>query len=156
MDILPTVLDLAGVPHPGTSFRGREVATPRGKSWTEHLGSSDLGKLTSSHHQSSQSELLTQDITPETTTIHGEDVHIHGWELFGCRAIREGYWKAIWMNKPRGKDDWELYNLQDDPSEINDLSGAQPDVLKKLVRHWEKYYAETGMVQTPVFGITKV
>ena len=32
MDILRTVLDLAGVHHPGKSFRGREVVQPRGSS----------------------------------------------------------------------------------------------------------------------------
>ena len=43
MDILPTGLDLAGVPYPGTSFRGREVAS-------EHWGSKDFGKLISSYY----------------------------------------------------------------------------------------------------------
>ncbi|KAI0473829.1 putative arylsulfatase, partial [Xylariaceae sp. FL0804] len=37
MDILPTVLELAGVPHPGATFRGRSVAAPRGRSWAAHL-----------------------------------------------------------------------------------------------------------------------
>ncbi|KAL3704783.1 hypothetical protein TMatcc_008455 [Talaromyces marneffei ATCC 18224] len=33
MDILPTVLDLAGLSPPGSVFRGRDVAPIRGKSW---------------------------------------------------------------------------------------------------------------------------
>ncbi|KKK25374.1 arylsulfatase [Aspergillus ochraceoroseus] len=150
MDILPTILELAGVPHPGTRFRGRDVVLPRGKSWVTHLASQNLGTSVSPFLD--YASLITYQ---ENTSIHGEDIHIHGWELFGCRAIREGPWKAIWMNKPRGKDDWELYNLHEDPSEVNDLSDAEPEILKRLIRHWERYYAETGMVQTPVFAVTK-
>lgn len=133
MDILPTILDLARVEHPGTRFRGREVVTPRGKSWVSHLSSQSLAE----------------------TSVHGEDTHVHGWELFGQRAIREGIWKAVWINKPRGKDDWELYNMEKDPAELHDLSEKEPDILARLVDHWEIYYAETGMIQTPVFAVTK-
>lgn len=133
MDILPTILDLAGVKHPGDTFRGRKVHPPRGKSWVQHLNSGDL----------------------QGTSVHGEDVHVHGWELFGQRAIREGKWKAIWMNAPRGKDDWELYDVEADPGELHDRSGAEPEVVERLVKHWEQYFAETGMIQTPVFAVTK-
>lgn len=85
----------------------------------------------------------------EETSVHGEDVHIHGWELFGFRAIREGYWKAVYMAPPRGKGDWELYDMRVDRSEQTDLADKHPDVLEKLIEHWEVYYAETGMVQGP-------
>jgi arylsulfatase A-like enzyme len=80
MDILPTILELAEVPHPGQIFRGREVVAVRGKSWVPHLTSRDL----------------------ESTSVHNETEHIHGWELFGLRAIRKGPWKAVWMHPPRG------------------------------------------------------
>lgn len=135
MDILPTVLDLAGVSHPGTSFRGRQVVAPRGKSWVPHLSSPDYS-------------------APEST-VHGEEAHIHGWELFGQRAIREGPWKAVWIASPRGKDDWELYNVEEDPAELHDLSHTETEVMQRLVDHWEVYFAETGMVQPPEFAISK-
>ncbi|KAI8233090.1 putative sulfatase [Colletotrichum sp. SAR 10_86] len=135
MDILPTILEMAQVQHPGTSFRGREVVIPRGKSWVSHLSSPDYSAADS--------------------TVHGEDVHVHGWELFGLRAIREGKWKAVWLNKPRGKDDWELYDVEKDPAEMSDVSDKEPEVMRRLVNHWERYYAETGMTQTPEFPITK-
>jgi arylsulfatase len=130
MDVLPTILELARLPHPGSHFRGREVVIPRGKSWVSHLGSDDL----------------------KNTSVHKEDVHIHGWELFGQRAIREGNWKAVWIGKPRGNDEWELYDVESDPSESNDVAESKQDVLHRLIQHWEQYYAETGMVQTPAFG----
>lgn len=129
MDILPTCLELAGIPHPGTKFRGRDVVIPRGKSWVQHLSSCDFAK----------------------SSVHGEDAHIHAWELFGQRAIRKGKWKAVWINQPKGKGDWELYDMVEDVAEGCDLAAVQPEMLKQLVEHWEQYYAETGMVQTPMF-----
>ncbi|ROW08412.1 hypothetical protein VMCG_03100 [Cytospora schulzeri] len=120
MDILPTILDLARVPLPGNTFRGREVFPVRGATWVPHLE----GKASS---------------------FHDEEKEITGWELFGLRAIREGPWKALYMCAPRGKDDWELYHVENDPSEIHDLAEKEPEVLKRLVKHWEVYYAETGM-----------
>ena len=37
MDIAPTVLELAGTAHPGTAYRGREVAPMRGRSLVAYL-----------------------------------------------------------------------------------------------------------------------
>jgi arylsulfatase A-like enzyme len=134
MDVLPTILNLAHVSHPGSKFRGRNVVPPRGRSWAPHL-SSPSGLASGS--------------------VHDEDTHVHGWELFGQRAIREGRCEAVWINKPRGKDDWELYDVMKDPAELHDLAESEPEVLMRLVDHWEVYYAETGMIQNPVFAVTK-
>ncbi|OAL54227.1 arylsulfatase [Pyrenochaeta sp. DS3sAY3a] len=120
MDILPTMLDLAGVESPGTKFRGREVVPVRGATWVPHLKGEQVG-------------------------FHDEDEEITGWELFGLRAIRKGPWKALWMTAPRGREEWELYNLNDDPGEIHDLATKETKKLAELVAHWEIYYAETGM-----------
>lgn len=45
--------------------------------------------------------------------------------------------------------------MEVDPGELDDLAEREPGVFKRLVDHWEKYYAETGMVQTPGFVVTK-
>jgi len=49
------------------------------------------------------------------------------------------------MTAPRGREQWELYNLKDDPGEINDLAVKEPEKLVEMVAYWETYYAETGM-----------
>ena len=61
MDILPTILDLAGIKHPGKTFRSREVLEPRGASWVPHLSGQ------------------TADVHAETYTV--------GWELFGASCL---------------------------------------------------------------------
>lgn len=120
MDVLPTVLEMAGVAHPGTTFRGREVVLPRGRSWAPFLD----GKTDSVHENG------TQDVT--------------GWELFGRRAIRRGNWKAVFEPAP-GAEEWELYDLSKDVGEINNLAKEEPKILEELLVEWERYFAETGM-----------
>ncbi|KAM3554334.1 hypothetical protein ARSEF4850_006504 [Beauveria asiatica] len=123
MDILPTVLELAQVQHPGASFRGRSVVIPRGKSWVNHLAS-----------------------ISENPTVHQDENHIHGWELFGNRAIRKGNWKAVLLAR-QGGDSWELYNVEEDPAEQHDLAKSRPEILEEMLVHWATYVAETGLVE---------
>ncbi|MBD9481375.1 arylsulfatase [Pseudomonas sp. PDM14] len=120
MDITPTILDLAGVRHPGKRWHGREVAEPRGKSWLGYLSG-------------------------ETEQIHDETT-VTGWELFGMRAIRQGSWKALYIPRPLGPATWELYDLVNDPGEIQDLALQRPEKLAELTGHWQDYAEETGVV----------
>lgn len=121
MDILPTVLELAGVPHPGGTFRGRPVAKPRGASWVSYLD----GKL------------------PE---VHSED-HVTGWELFGQQAVRKGQYKALYIPAPFGNNKWQLFNLRKDPGETDDLAEKEPEKLSEMLEHWAIYVAETGLIE---------
>lgn len=121
MDILPTVLDLAGVAHPGNEFQGRKVVTPKGKSWKNFLsGNSD--------------------------EIHDENT-VTGWELFAQQAIRKGKYKALFIPAPMGPDKWQLFDLKADPGETSDLADTEPEKLKEMVEHWSLYVAETGLVE---------
>ena len=94
-DIAPTLLELAGATHP-MKYKGREILPMRGKSMLSFL--------------QGQAEFVRSD--SETVS----------WELFGRRAIRQGRWKAIWLDSPFGRNDWELFDLSADPSERNDLA----------------------------------
>jgi len=61
------------------------------------------------------------------------------WYHLGNRAIRMGDWKLssryIKMNQPR---DWELYNIKEDRSEMNDLAAKHPEIVAKLNKRWEE------------------
>ncbi|TKY84704.1 hypothetical protein EX895_005784 [Sporisorium graminicola] len=120
MDILPTLLQLAGTQHPGSTFRGRPVLQPKGQSWVPFL-------------------------TNTSEQIHGDD-HVTGWELFGQQAIRKGNWKAVFIPAPNGPERWQLYNIEKDPGETEDLAESHAKILDDLIQHWTEYVAETGTI----------
>ena len=56
-------------------------------------------------------------------------------------AARKGDWKAVKVNR----EPWKLFNITNDISEKNNLSGTHPDVLKKLIidaEIWSKTHTE--------------
>lgn len=64
------------------------------------------------------------------------------WEHEGNRAIREGNWKLVSQaNQP-----WELYDISQDRSEQRDLSGKNPELVKRLAAKWQSYADRTGVI----------
>ena len=57
------------------------------------------------------------------------------WAHSGNRAIRQGSWKAV--TRRDNEERWELYNLEDDRAELNDLATSKPDKLNTLATAWE-------------------
>ncbi|KAJ2964098.1 hypothetical protein NQZ79_g978 [Umbelopsis isabellina] len=120
MDVMPTLLELAGIPKPPSVYNGRSVLSMRGSSWVPYLsGASDH--------------------------IH-DDEHVTGWELVGQGALRKGHWKINFVAKPFGSESWQLFDLSKDPGETTDLSEQEPEKLKELIKHWEQYALETQVV----------
>lgn len=77
----------------------------------------------------------------------------------GRAAIRKGSWKAVylpsWRGEPsaRGRDRWELFDLDQDPGEVHDVSEQHPEVLKELLKLWDQYVVETSVVHlNPALG----
>ena len=120
MDILPTILELAGVSHPGTIFRNRTVVEPRGLSWVPHL------------------------LDPEKHIHDAQD--FVGWELFGEQAIRRGNYKAIFIPNESNTAKWELYNLTLDRGELFNLADQHEDLLNELIQAWSRYRTEMGVI----------
>ena len=131
-DVLPTILDLAGIKHPGGSlFDGRLVLELQGTS-------------------------LIPLISNEQTNL-AQTTAFAGWELFGHRAIRHDDWKIVYVpsyDTPNvGRlphvvpDRWQLYNLVNDAGETEDLSGQFPEKLNELIGYWEQYKTQNGVVE---------
>ncbi len=121
-DVVPTLLELAGVSHP-SQRGGSDQAALTGKSMQPVL----VGKA--------------QDIRSADEWI--------GWELFGNRALRQGDWKALSLLKAAGgTGEWQLYNLKDDPTESRDLASSQPAKLAELTRLWDLYANQNGVILT--------
>ena len=57
------------------------------------------------------------------------------WEHEGNRAVRQGKWKLV----SRFPDAWELYDLEADRTEMNNLAGANPSLAKELSSLWDAW-----------------
>jgi arylsulfatase len=66
------------------------------------------------------------------------------FEMLGHRAIYHKGWKAIAYHE-RGtdfeKDKWELYKVDEDFAENNDLAAKHPDKLREMIERW---WSEAG------------
>jgi arylsulfatase len=111
-DIMPTLLDIADVSHT-EEFEGRTVRPMQGRSVLDLLA----GKAETPYPGAGQV----------------------GYELFGLKAYFDGDWKILWMPPPFASGEWELYNLKEDPAEINDLSGEYPEKVEEMAAMWEQY-----------------
>jgi arylsulfatase A-like enzyme len=116
MDIVPTFLDLAGVPAPGDSFQGRTVQPIRGRSWAPWLAG-------------------------EAVRVYPPDTAV-GAELLGERAVRQGDWKLL----DRGAGKWLLFDIASDPGETIDLAASEPARKKALIEAWERYAGTVDVV----------
>lgn len=60
----------------------------------------------------------------------------------GNKMLREGDWKVVQEYKETG---WMLYNLREDPTEMNDLAATRPGKLAEMVAAYERMAARTGV-----------
>ena len=64
------------------------------------------------------------------------------WEHEANRAVRDGKWKIVAKeNQP-----WELYDIDADRSELNDLAAKMPDKVKELSAKWDAYAARADVL----------
>jgi arylsulfatase A-like enzyme len=117
-DIMPTVLALAGAHYPQNK-NGTPLKQPIGKS-------------------------ILPLLNGETTALSAEKGM--GWELFESKAYIKGNWKILRLGKPFGNGTWQLYDLEKDPGEINDLSQQFPAKRDSLINDWMKYAEENGVI----------
>lgn len=115
-DVLPTLLDLAGVPLPEGRFAGREVQTVSGRSWAPLLS----GRVAAIRSD--------QDVLPH--------------ELFGARALRQGDWKLV----DTGEGRWQLYDIVRDPGETDDRAAAEPARAGAMAARWDAWAAQAGVI----------
>lgn len=68
------------------------------------------------------------------------------WEHESKRAIRLGNWKLV--AKGRGAE-WELYNMAEDRSELNNLAAVHPERVEALAAKWQAYAERTLVLPAP-------
>lgn len=64
------------------------------------------------------------------------------WEHEGNRAVRQGRWKLV-SKEP--EDTWELYDMEADRTELNDLARSRPAKAEELKKLWTDWAARCGV-----------
>jgi len=72
-----------------------------------------------------------------------------GYELAGSSALFQGQYKLVRNLPPKGTGEWELYDMNADPPEVNDLANENADKLAELVQAYADYESQNGVVPVP-------
>lgn len=122
-DIVPTILEVAGIESRGNTYDGKEIYPISGTS-------------------------MWKSLKGETESVHSESEMI-GYELAGSSAIFQGKYKLVINPPPKGNGEWELYDISVDPSEMNNLAEEMPKLVEKLKDGYKKYEDENGVIPVP-------
>lgn len=121
-DLPMTILEYAGLEHPGTKYKDRTTVAPSGISIKPYMdGDSD--------------EVRTED-------------DWYAFELFGNCYVMQGQFKAIKVRPGMfGDGQWHLYNVVADPSETNPLEAGMPDKFQAMQTLYAAYAEEHNIIE---------
>ena len=122
-DILPTLLEVAQVPRPGTRYQGQTIDPPTGHSLLPVL-----------------SDPSRRVRTPEEPL---------GYELSGNKALFKGDFKLVLNLPPIGDGQWHLYDLRTDPGETRDLQASQAQVFATMRADYDAWAKANGVLPMP-------
>lgn len=123
-DIVPTLLEVAGVPAHKGEYQGRAVEPLIGSS-------------------------LVPVLQGSAERVHPEDQPI-GYELSGSAALFKGDFKLVKSLKPVGNEQWHLYNIVTDPGEVIDLQQQMPERFQRMQADYAEYARVNGVLPMPV------
>jgi arylsulfatase len=128
IDVMATCVNLSGASYPKT-YNGKEIQPMEGQS------------LAGSFDSNAPKDRLLM------------------WEHYRHAAIRQGKWKLVKLRFKNGNrkkaGQWELYDMEKDRSELNDLVKVYPEKAKELEALWEKHAHRTKIYPKPGGGKKK-
>jgi arylsulfatase len=116
IDIMATCLDAGGLSYP-KRYKGNEIVPLEGRS-------------------------LVPVFEGRVRTPHNALF----WEHEGNRAVRRGKWKLVSYVSKNQPDKWELYDLEADRTEMNDLAGQNPRISAELRALYERWAQRCGVL----------
>ncbi|MFK8020950.1 MAG: arylsulfatase [Pseudomonadales bacterium] len=119
-DIVPTLLDIAGVRDPEPS-PDREVL---------------------------QGNSLLPLLQNKVSTVHDANEAI-GYEFSGGSALYRGEFKLIRNRPPAGDGHWRLFKISTDPGETSDLSAQLPELYSAMQADYASYARAAGVLDMP-------
>jgi len=84
----------------------------------------------------------------EVESVYADD-DIRAIEVSGNSALYKGDYKILRSVLPKGDGKWRLFNLVQDPGEVNDLSAAKPERLNNMLEDYANYAADMGVLDMP-------
>ena len=129
IDIMATCVDVAGATYP-SEYNGHSITPMAGVSLLPAFDDVDLQR---------------------------EAIY---WEHEGNRAVRMGKWKLVSKGNTLRSflwdklaeipvDAWELYDMDADRTETNDLAGQYPDRVQEMAAKWQDWANRVGAVPRP-------
>ena len=122
IDIMATCVDLSGATYP-KNYNGHKIQPMEGQSLAASFNS---------------------NVKTDRLLI---------WEHYRNCAIRQGKWKLVKLKYKTSRKDiageWELYDMDKDRSELNDLVKVYPEKARELESLWEKHAHRTKIYPKP-------
>jgi len=82
--------------------------------------------------------------------LQGNERPIHQkpifWEHEGNAAVRLGNLKLVKAYEPKNAAKWELYDINKDRAELNNLATKRPDVVAKLSKDYDQWAEKVGVI----------
>ncbi len=111
-DVLPTLCEMVGLDMP-THRHGKELKTLAGTSFVHTFEE------------------------PDSESRHTEQYY----ETQGHRGMYQDGWEVVALHHPLtpfSDEEWELFNLAEDPTEANNLADAHPEKVAQLSAAWDE------------------
>ncbi len=120
IDLMPTFVEAAGATYP-KNYNGNEIQPMEGVS-------------------------LIPTLAGKTLSRQGPI----GFEHHGNLGLRDGKWKIVSMYRRNQPRKWELYDMEADRTELNDLAKKMPDKLNSMVAAWQLWADRVGVQPWPI------
>ena len=118
MDVMATAIEASGAQYP-EKYNGNKITPLEGKSLLPHF----------SGHKTDREPIF--------------------WEHEANIGMRDGKWKLVAKTEENGEFDpenLELYNMETDPVELNNLAEEQPERLDEMYQAWQEWADKVNVV----------